>query len=80
MAVKSVVLERVCVVEEIAVASLAVWTLQKIDMVRKRDESLVSVGCLKTDLAAANKQVSGQVTLQSELRDAQDASFWLDAR
>lgn len=62
------------VVKEAAAASLAGWTLEKIDMFLQRDESCTTGERLNTNLAAAHEQSSGQAALQSALIDAQDES------
>lgn len=56
------------------------WTVEKIDMVCKNDEARPAVERLDTDLMVLCKQVHGHATVKSELRDAQDAASWFEAR
>lgn len=79
MAAKDVVLERVDLAEETAAASLVGCTLEKTNLVCKNDESHAMLERLNTDLATIRKQVSSQATVQSDLGDAQDSSFWFEA-
>lgn len=60
-------------IEENTAVPLAAGTLEKIDMICHGDESYITIECLNTDLSltAVCKQGSGQVALESELREAQ---------
>lgn len=78
MAAKGVALEHMQIFDESAEALFASWKLDKIDMVREFDDSRTLVKPLNTHLVAARQQVSDQTPLQSELLDAQQASYWIE--
>lgn len=75
VAANDVALERISISEETVAASLDGLTPENIDMVRKRNESGVTVRRLNTELAAVPEQLSSQETLNSELCNAQGACF-----
>lgn len=80
MATKGKALERICVVEETAAAPLACWTLKKIDTVSKHEEVRTTVELFNTGIMALREDVSAQMTVQSELQDAQNTSSRFQAR
>lgn len=73
-------LKLVYVVEETAAESLGSSLFEKIDMVRKNDESCSTVEGLNNDLIALCEQLFAHLPAPTELRDAQDASFRFETR
>lgn len=73
-------LKRVHIFEEIAAVSLAYWTLEKLDMVCKRDMARKTVEHSIGNSRALCKRVFAHPFVQSALFDAQDASSMFIAR
>lgn len=68
-----------CIVGKNAAASHAGWNLGEIDLVCEWDQARTSVDRLSSEVMAVCNQDFGQDTVQSELCDAQSASFRFDS-
>lgn len=82
---KADALDRICINVGTAAASLAGRTLEEIDMACERGGACATVKRLNTYLMALCKQVFAHAIVQSDIHDAQDASFrfqagWRSAR
>lgn len=80
MAAKADAPEPVLVVEKPSAALLARGTLENIDRVSDLEGPRTMVECVNTDLTALCKPISAYNTLQSDLRDAHNASSWTKAQ
>lgn len=76
LSLKTDALERVRDVQKTGAEWLASWTPEKLDIVCEPVEARSTVKCLNTDLMELGKQISAQ----SELHNAQDASPRVEAR
>lgn len=75
-----VALKLMCFCRETAGGLLASWILERIDIICRRDEVCCEVERLNTGLVAVRKRLPDQMTVQSELHDAQYDSSRFEAR